>query len=79
MKNPMKSVLMLSLLMASLFLNQSCVPEAGIENPEGLVAPELPPAETFLLPVNTFEQAQDLDGKTNDESYINFVHAGLNQ
>ncbi len=78
MKNLLKSSALFFALFVCVLMNQSCEMEQQMDNPEGLAAPKLPTTEMFMLPVAKFEGAEDLDGKTNDGTFANFVHAGVN-
>ncbi len=77
-----KSIFFLALF-AILISFQSCVEEpALVDNPENLVAPELPPATMYTVPTaalrNTDSDTSATATSLNGVTYHNWIHAGLN-
>ena len=75
-----KSILFLFVLTAFVLL-QSC--EEGLtpgnDNPDNLVAPALPAVEMLVMPTTEVEEMESnaTEGHSRDETYNNWLHAGL--
>lgn len=82
----MKKLFFLAALFLAVSFMQSCKKEA-VENPDDLVAPTLPPQETFIMPFTGYEDV-DTTGFTNPQSELeerggpttfrNWFYAGSN-
>ena len=78
----MKSIKLITLLVLSIFLMQSCTNDDTINNDKDndLVAPELPPVESLIMPFTGFEDA-DTTGLTDQmnnrsgRTFRNWFHA----
>ena len=83
--NTMKKYAFLFLLAITAGMFQSCKKDEIIEQPQNLVAPELPAQKMMIMPFDAFADTDtsefhnggDLDAKTNN-TYFNWFHAGIN-
>lgn len=74
----MKNFLLLLSLIAALVFLQSCEEEPQEEDIQQLVAPQIPPAEMFAMPISEVRETDtDTTAHTGGITYWNWTHAAL--
>lgn len=72
----MKRLINLFVMLGLIFVFQSCTQEGSADNPENLVAPEVPSISAFTIPTQKFGVV-DKNESTTRNSKSNWIHAGL--
>lgn len=71
----MKKPILFLIIILSISVFQSCEKEPTVENPDNLVAPQIPPQELLLPPTADFRNGDDPDtnsGSVNGITYWNW-------